>query len=47
MMYSSYSKNHGKDLIYYNRLKLWGGKEIKSPIMYAYIMKAYLGIILT
>lgn len=49
MRYNYISKNTGKDYIYYNRLRLIDKLNINtksSPDMYAYYMKASLGIIL-
>lgn len=49
MQYSYYEKNHGKDSIYYTRLRLiekMGININKSAKMYSYYMDAYLGIIL-
>jgi len=51
MTYSWYAKNHGKDLIYVNRLRIAEKLGLhrtccNSAAMYAYLMEAELGIIL-
>lgn len=50
MKYDYYSKNTGKDLIYQSRLrladKLGINIENSTSSMYAYLMRARLGVIL-
>jgi len=49
MQYSQYAKNHGRDLILYNRLMIMRKINFnwnKTAKRYAYYMAAYLGIIL-